>query len=64
MITTGSETCQITANWNKKPLTKSKDFLENVGSKFLCDIISPLLPGQYDFPCFTMSISRLDYYHW
>ena len=60
MITTCSQTSQITPNWNKKPLTRSKDFIENLNLNLLCDVIFLLLPGQSDIPCFTMAIFDLE----
>ena len=44
--THGSQTSQITPNSNKKPLTRSKDLLENLSLKLLCNLIFLLLPGQ------------------
>ena len=48
----------------KKPLTRYKDFLENLSLKLLCDVTFPSLPGQSDIPCFTMTIFHLDDCHW
>ena len=42
MITSASQTPKIKPNWNKKPLIRSKDFLENLSLKWLCDAITYL----------------------
>ena len=64
MIATGSQTSQITPIWNKKPLTKSKDFSENLSLKLLSDVILPSLPGQADISWFIMSNFQSDEYPW
>ena len=46
MITTGSQTSQITSNSNKNSLTRLKELLENFSLKLLCDVIFLFFPGQ------------------
>ena len=58
----GIQTSQITSNSNWKPLTRSKDFLENLTLKVLCDVIPLSLPCQSEIPCFKMSSYQLDEY--
>ena len=57
MSTHGSQISQTKPNWNKKPLTTCKGFLENVSLKLLCDVIFPSLLGQFIlFICLLLSI--------
>ena len=51
-------------NWNKKPLTRSKDHSENLSFKLLRDVVFPSLPGQLDISCITMSNFQSYEYPW
>ena len=64
MITTGSQTSQISLNWNKKPVTRWKDLSEDLSLKWLCDVILTSLYGQSHIPCFTMFNLQSDEYPW
>ena len=63
-ITHGSKSYQIVSNSYLKPLTRSKDFSGNLSFKLLSDVIFLSLPGQSNFPCFTMATFLLADYHW
>ena len=64
MNTHGSQTSQITPNWNKKSLTRSKDLSENFSLKLMCDVIFLSLPDQSDIPRFTISNFQSDENPW
>ena len=49
IITTGSHTSQVTPNWNKKPLTRSKDLLENLSLKLFCTSFFRRCPTNLTF---------------
>ena len=51
-------------NWNKKPLTRSKDHSENLSFKLLRDVVFLSLPGQLDISCITMSNFQSHEYPW
>ena len=48
----------------KKHLTRSKGFLENVSFEMLCDGMLPSLTGQSEISCFIIPILNLDDYKW
>ena len=64
MSTHGSQTSQITPNWNKKPRTRCKDLSESFILKLLCDVIFLSLSGQFGIPSFTMFNFQSDEYPW
>ena len=64
MGTHGSQTSQIKQNWNRKPLTRSKDLSGNLSLKLLCDVILLSLHGQTDIPCFATSNFQSEEYPW
>ena len=64
MSTHGSQTSENTSNCNKKPLTRFKDFSENLKLNLLCDVIFPSLPGQSDILGLTMSNFQSDEHPW
>ena len=50
---------KLNPNWNEKPLTRSKNLLENLSLKLLCDVVFPSLPGQSDILTFCQSDNLL-----
>ena len=58
MITLGNQTSQTTPNWNKKPLTRSKDLLDNLSLKLFCDVIFLSLLGESDIEIFILTINQ------
>ena len=62
MMTTGSQTFQITSDSNQNPLTRPKEFSENLTLKLLPDVIFPFLSCQSDVPSFKMANFKLDDY--
>ena len=60
----GNQISQITPNWNKKPLTTSKNVSENLSLRLLYDIVFPSLSGQSEISCFIMTIFHLRDYQW
>ena len=64
MISPSNQTSQITPNWNKQPVTTSKDLSENLSLKLLRGAIFLLFSDQSDIFCFTIGSSQSDEYPW
>ena len=50
---------KLNPNWKEKTLTRSKNLLENLSLKLLCDIVFLSLPGQSDILTFCQSDNLL-----